>query len=355
MDLPPEKLFALNIIAVVAIGAFLGVWAWIFLRKRDGQPVLPVAWRRPVPWRGIDIVLFIFVYLFLCVLIGGAGKLLSEYQKTTTLKGKAVEISTAVADDPLKPMVVHIESSKEAGTSKKVRPPLKERVHEIVLALRSGDPWMIGLCFFLAVIFAPISEEIVFRMFIQGYLEKVDGHLRVQLKSNRIMNPYTGQIESQSSWFTMLPWGVAPILITSFVFAMMHFRSAKEAPPVEDVRWIMLTAVLAGTISIVALLLWLRLVRKARLSDFGIVPHEIPRDIFRGLVAFSAIVVPVYALQIGATWLVPENFAPDPIPIFFLSVAFGTVWCRTHRLVPSVVMHMSLNAMSMALAMYMLG
>ena len=350
MDLPADKIVVLSSIAWLAIFACFGVWGWVFFRRNRKLPVLPVAWRRPVPWRGIDLAIFIFVYIFLLSLISGIVDLFTDGQGALPPKDISVKAPVATEADPPKPSVEVVETVKPKKA--KSQQKQKESAHEVVLALRSGDPWMIVVCFFMAVIYAPICEEIVFRMFIQGYLEKVDAHLRVQLRSGRIMNPYTGQIESQSSLLTILPWGVSPILITSFVFAMMHFRPAQETPPIEEVRWAMVAVVLAGTISVVALLFWLRLFRGARLSDFGIVPREIPRDIFRGLVAFAAVAAPIYAIQILATYLVPKDYAPDPVSIFFLSVAFGTVWCRTHRLVPSVVMHMSLNAASLALALY---
>lgn len=40
--------------------------------------------------------------------------------------------------------------------------------------------------------------------------------------------------------------------------------------------------------------------------------------------------------------------APDPIPLFVFALALGFVYQRTHRLLPCVVMHVLLNAFSMA-------
>jgi membrane protease YdiL (CAAX protease family) len=42
------------------------------------------------------------------------------------------------------------------------------------------------------------------------------------------------------------------------------------------------------------------------------------------------------------------NHGPDPIPLFLLALGLGYLYHRTHRLLPCVVMHASLNAFSLA-------
>lgn len=332
MDMiPPEKLLPLFAVIGIMIWACIGVWTWAGQRKRDGLPVLPVAWRRPVPWRGIDLLLFALIYLGSITLVGGAWSFFSD----TTPD----EISNQVKTELTEVAPVDTELSPEG--------PQKQKQHDLVLLLRSNDPWVLGFCFFMAVIFAPIIEEIIFRMLLQGYLEKIDSFLR------RKRHRCKPQIKSQGSFSRILPWGVAPILVTSTFFAMLHFRSEKLAPSIEEVLRTFMVAVIAGTFSIVLLFVWLRTVRKARLADFGIVVREIPKDILRGTLAFFAVTPLVYGIQLATTSLVPKEIAPDPISIFFLSIAFGTVWCRTHRLVPSIVMHMCFNGFSLAMAVYL--
>ena len=43
------------------------------------------------------------------------------------------------------------------------------------------------------------------------------------------------------------------------------------------------------------------------------------------------------------------SHGPDPIPLFFLSLALGFIYQRTHRIVPCIVVHMMLNGFSMVL------
>ena len=35
---------------------------------------------------------------------------------------------------------------------------------------------------------------------------------------------------------------------------------------------------------------------------------------------------------------------PIPIPLFFLALIFGVLYHRTHRIAPSLVLHMAFNA-----------
>ena len=58
------------------------------------------------------------------------------------------------------------------------------------------------------------------------------------------------------------------------------------------------------------------------------------------------------AIQVALTVLVNWNgigYAPDPIPLFFLALVLGTLYHRTHRIAPSLVLHMAFNATSIAL------
>ena len=43
------------------------------------------------------------------------------------------------------------------------------------------------------------------------------------------------------------------------------------------------------------------------------------------------------------------DYAPDPIPLFFLALVLGTLYHRTHRIAPSLVLHIAFNATAIAL------
>ena len=70
-------------------------------------------------------------------------------------------------------------------------------------------------------------------------------------------------------------------------------------------------------------------------------------DIPLGFIAFFAIAAPIYSIQLTAQYLVPQKYAPDPIPLFFLAIVFGYLYHRTQRITASIVLHMMLNLVSM--------
>ncbi|MEX0642882.1 MAG: CPBP family intramembrane glutamic endopeptidase [Pirellulales bacterium] len=143
-----------------------------------------------------------------------------------------------------------------------------------------------------AVIFAPISEEIVFRLLLQGWLEKWEAE-----KVGSLMGPPTEEMQMtneeqppttdssivirHSSLFPTqpperglfgLPYGWTPILISSVLFALAHF-----------------------------------------------------------------------------------GYGPEPVPLFFLALILGYVYQRTHRIVPCIVMHALFNLVSVIALWRMIG
>jgi hypothetical protein len=92
---------------------------------------------------------------------------------------------------------------------------------------------------------------------------------------------------------------------------------------------------------------------EATALDFGWEPKKLLADARLGLITFLVVAVPTYGCMIGVKKILPESIAPDPIPIFFFAIALGLLYNRTHRIVPSIALHMALNASS--LAMFLLG
>ena len=61
---------------------------------------------------------------------------------------------------------------------------------------------------------------------------------------------------------------------------------------------------------------------------------------------------PILLLQAGMiklTALTGINYSLDPIPLFFLALVFGLLYHRTHRIAPSLLLHMTFNATSILL------
>ena len=90
----------------------------------------------------------------------------------------------------------------------------------------------------------------------------------------------------------------------------------------------------------------------ATAADLGWKPQKLGADARLGLAALLAVTPPVLVLQLALMLLVKRtgvDYAPDPIPLFFLALVLGYLYRRTHRLAPSLVLHMAFNATSIAL------
>ena len=96
----------------------------------------------------------------------------------------------------------------------------------------------------------------------------------------------------------------------------------------------------------------LRFAAGATAADLGWKPEKLRSDAKLGLLALLA----VDRSGAGASNRVEElvkwtgiDYAPDPIPLFLLALVFGVLYHRTHRIAPSLVLHMAFNATSIVL------
>lgn len=306
MDQPPElPPTSVWIVLGLAIWAYLSVWLVIVSRWYNGKPVLPLARRRQVPWGGLDLLL---VFIFFA------------------LSSVAMFF---VAEHTLGPDAARPAAGAGVETS-----------HAIVQLFRGGNPWTILLCIVSAVVVAPIVEEFLFRVLLQGWLERIDRRLRPKLPALR----------------RFVPWGATPIVLSSAVFAIIHFRVAAPTMNPRYLMFMMLGNSMVGIATIAFAAALLRMKNAAALSDLGVIGKKIPRDIGLGLVAAAAVVPFIFIIQAVLTNVLPDWIAPDPLPLFCFAVALGLLYCRTHRVVASIALHMSLNAVSLlALWLYMLG
>ncbi len=257
---------------------------------------MPLARRRQVPWDGFDL-LFVFIFYVLSPIV------------------MFFVVEQILGPDAAKPA---------AGAD-------VETSHKIVQLFRGGNPWTILLCVVSAVIVAPIVEEFLCRVLLQGWLERVDRRLRPMLPGLR----------------RFVPWGVVPVGLSATIFAMVHFRVA--TPPMNP-RYLLFMMVgygLVGIATAVFAALLLRFKNGATASDLGFVGNKVVQDTGLGLASAAAVVLPIFILQYVLSEVLPEWIAPDPLILFCFAVVLGLLYCRTHRVVASIVLHMSLNAISL--------
>jgi hypothetical protein len=135
------------------------------------------------------------------------------------------------------------------------------------------------------------------------------------------------------------------------LFAAMHIRTAAENVDVAVVVFVLGVYSVASLLMIALAALWLRFAAGATLADFGIVPSKLAGDVRIGLVAFLAVTAPIYAIMFDANQWLPENCVADPIPILFLALALGTLYYRTHRIIPSLALHMAFNSVAVFMSL----
>ena len=180
---------------------------------------------------------------------------------------------------------------------------------------------------------APIVEEFSYRLVLQGWLEAEERRARRLVAVLRRFPP-----------------GMAPIVLVSLLFAMRHFRTA-EPPITPDV--LIQSMVVHAVWSVLAFgfaLMLLRTRSGATAVDLGFVGQRFLADACLGLLGFAAICAPVILLQyVTMVHMLPKDVAADPIPLFPLALVLGTVYYRTHRIVPAIVLHMAFNAANLLL------
>ncbi|MEE8451626.1 MAG: CPBP family glutamic-type intramembrane protease [Thermoguttaceae bacterium] len=298
---PPPLWF--SVVLVAAIWGFLGVWGSVLIRRSRGLPILPFQRRRPVPWRGVDVLL---------VLAAGIALLTVFHGLVVWILGPELTRLPAISDP---------ENSNAA--------------HVITRLIAEGNLRVFVLCAFSAALVAPIVEEFLFRLLLQGWLEALQRRLRRSM-------PLLGRV---------MPGGFVPILLTSVVFARMHFRV--ETPMAHPYYYLglMLGTSVAGLLTMYFAIKFLPLRVGATANDLGWSAKHFFADVRLGLVAFAGLAAPIYAVQFALLRVLPEYVAPDPFVLFFFAIALGVLYHRTHRIVPSIVLHMSLNTMSLVIAL----
>ncbi|MGA2035230.1 MAG: CPBP family glutamic-type intramembrane protease [Thermoguttaceae bacterium] len=273
--------------------------------------LLPYQPRRRVPWSGWDILL-VLLFFFLAsssVSFVLRAVLPAEWTRTVTI-------------GPL-------ETS--AGE------------HPAMRLLRGADFGVFLAVAVVVVVVAPVAEEFFFRVLLQGWLEALQRRYRRQMPTLR----------------RIAPGAAGPIVLTSLLFGGMHLRG--DSPPQRPEYLLAMLAAQAGVYlcTLVFAVGLMRLKAGATAADLGWAPAKLLADVRLGLAAFMALAIPIYLLQFViawrlSAWRLPRNMA-DPVTLFFFALALGILYHRTHRIAPSLVVHVALNATSLAMAWWLVG
>jgi len=322
----PEEISASSAIGIAALVALLlsaaiVVWMAIFSRWAHGRALAGYERRRAAPWGAFDIAVVFGAYFLLTALVPSlALELLPPEQRKPLDRRVPPQTAPSVA----KPNPIErglIEESEDIAENK--GPVL----HPIVHLIRSRSPFAVILAAVLALVIAPLSEEMIFRVVMQGGMEAT---IRQQRWSVR--------------WLRRC----LPVFGPALVFGLLHWNTNSKEYPREYYIALLSGVALGATASLAFAVGWLKVVRRATWADLGISTVRWESDVGLGLASFAALAVPIYSLQLGLTLFMPKGVAPDPLGIFLFALAWGYLYRQTHRIGPS------LNATSLTAALLML-
>jgi membrane protease YdiL (CAAX protease family) len=341
-DLP----LALKMAHLAIFAGSLGIWFVVMRRLRRGQPILAFEPRRPVPWQGVDLAFILLSFVIVPALVlfaflgpsraahmaakPGAPELTQKAPAENTPaeeKRAAADVSSEVfeADAVGKLLFSSIAigwvvfrvraNSKDLGfdfshigsdlvlgvgtflatilpvtliqaflEDTKIRP----YDHPLITALKQHpNLWMFAVVGVSAVIVAPLVEELLFRVLIQGCLEMVETKRRILLNAARSMA------------------------------AAVSRRAAADSTMPADA------------------------------NDAAHLSREDNPDAAAELAAATGPSAWPIIVSSAVFALIHWGQGLAPIPLFPFALILGYVYQRTHRIWPSLIAHLLLNATSL--------
>lgn len=323
---------AFTLLFVLIGWAALFSWLLVTDRWRRGVPLVAYVPRRRVPWNGAAVGLLLLVFVA-CQIAGvrTARRWLGPEEPPVA---DVIDAESETPDEPSQGTPAEETPPTEDTPSAEEAPPADTNgegvaAHPLVrfLAAHQGAWWAIALAAGVGVLVAPLVEELLFRVLLQGWLEARESRWR-----------------RQSPLLKQLPRGVLPVVLPALVFASMHFRSGPPPVDTDTLGPTLLGNALGSLASLLFAVCVLRLHFGADAADVGLNLRPWFKDVGRGAIAFAVLLVPIYLVQLALTKLLaPWEIAADPFALFLLAIALGYLYYRTHRLLPSLALHVCIN------------
>jgi membrane protease YdiL (CAAX protease family) len=237
-------------IAFVVLGTVM-VWPAIVRRWRRGDEIVEHEPRRPVTWGLLEVVLVASGYLVSQVMIAQLLEVdhdqIGDMLRSVTLSNLAaavwVVMLVTVGGGRSHDLGLSLQSTRRdvwiglcafaaiAPLIYAVQALLSlwfEGKHPVVELLQSvRDPWTLASTFVGVVIVAPIVEELLFRVVLQGWLERLMNDLP---RGNHQIATVEGDVDSigEPQPTTTRSWPA--IMASSAIFAAMHYRDGSADP-----------------------------------------------------------------------------------------------------------------------------
>lgn len=375
-----EAVFLLALVAALGLAGWIG--ARLLEQSRQGHHPFPYQPRRPVPWRARHILVVALIFLLapqLVYLVGQAVGLwpwLTQQLNLPAPPNNPPGTSPGQPSASKKPLASSTGQSSSAADrpvqaprSPSLRPPAEpappapsdqDLAHQVEQLLRQTNTWGVwAAVVVMTLLVAPLVEEWLFRAVLQGWLETLERNF---LRTVRLAwrQKTLGQQTDRSAGFSLAPrwqspkWlGVLPVVISSLLFASLHFRTAAPRPPADKLLQLFICQGLGNFLTLALAVAFLKISCQAQLSDFGLSCQTLPKQLAQGLLVYLVLIGPVYLLLLVSQILLwafqADQLAPDPLPLFVLSLVLGILYFRTHRLLPCIVLHMAFNATGLAI------
>jgi membrane protease YdiL (CAAX protease family) len=248
-----------------------------------------------VPWTGLDVLLFLAVWFIAQV---GCGIFV-----------------TVVPLPPPQEQAVTITYKEQEHHGHPIAQLVEQGIH---------SPMVFLVAFLAAVVAAPLVEELLFRLLLQGWLEAKFSPFRV-------------------------PWasGVA-VVITSFFFAMIHAGNSSTLNG-QTLFYLFSAVTVTSLLIFTAGIVYLKTKRNVTMTHclFGTGRFFYPHFGRYAGYCFSALIF-IFLFSYLLHGLCPDTNT-DPIPIFFFSLLLGTLYSKTRNLLYCILLHACLNLMSLIL------
>jgi len=361
--LSPESI--IGVIFIVLIWMAVGAWSKFRNLRSAGLPLEEFRARAPVPWGLIDLFVVAVIYVGLQSLaltlslgsgIGAEGveELDLNEQLPLMVAFSVASLLTLVAglifvgrrtgatleDFGLSPSQWSSDTRTGVTMFSLLIVPIfalqwvlqlfsSEPSHPLVkMLMESSTPAFFLVSAFVAVIVAPLVEEFLFRVLLQGWLENLtiiynrDGHVLDDKARQRLI--VGGRRPAEES--ELAQWEEPA---QSVEMADEPTESTPQYIETADVNPYLAAAALESG---------------NEANENTVAADELRRQGLGGPIRPSWWPIVVSAIVFA---LAHFGHGTDPIPLFFFALGLGWLYQRTHRMWPSVLVHMMLNGLSM--------
>ncbi|MDR1291225.1 MAG: CPBP family intramembrane metalloprotease [Planctomycetaceae bacterium] len=249
-----------------------------------------------------------------------------------------VNQTSAIVLDFSKPSDFYPVAPRELSSPKIIIEPQSKPTqttdHLIVQLLSSNKkPLIILLVFICAVISAPLAEEFLYRGVLTGWI----------FESAKVYLPQFGFENKTSIASTIVALG-----FPALYFALLHGGNRNLAN--DDLIHLIITALLSNFIILFVGIFYLTRVRNFTPDQIGLRMVKMRFDILIA-VPISVFAIPLlFMLTTYCKTIFPDTVI-DPFPIFFFAILLGTIFIITRRLLPCIIIHALLNAVSFMVIM----